>query len=103
MVIIFGDVLIEYLQAASGLENLKMADSPAKKINFDIGKENVQHNAPVVEAIDLKDAPVEIVQKVEKPKAAPTLRPEEADEPLLQENPHRFVLFPIKYHEVGQS
>jgi ribonucleoside-diphosphate reductase subunit M2 len=31
---------------------------------------------------------------------APALRPEEADEPLLQENPQRFVLFPIKYHEV---
>ena len=25
---------------------------------------------------------------------------EEADEPLLQENPQRFVLFPIRYHEV---
>ncbi|RKF72519.1 Ribonucleoside-diphosphate reductase small chain [Golovinomyces cichoracearum] len=28
------------------------------------------------------------------------LKPEEADEPLLQENPNRFVLFPIKYQEV---
>ncbi|KAH8688590.1 ferritin-like superfamily, partial [Talaromyces proteolyticus] len=26
----------------------------------------------------------------------------EAHEPLLQENPHRFVLFPIKYHEIWQ-
>ncbi|CAD6506141.1 BgTH12-07071 [Blumeria graminis f. sp. triticale] len=33
---------------------------------------------------------------------APTIKPEEADEPLLQENPNRFVLFPIKYHEVWQ-
>lgn len=31
---------------------------------------------------------------------APTVKPEEADEPLLRENPNRFVLFPIKYHEV---
>ncbi|KAI9887266.1 MAG: Ribonucleotide-diphosphate reductase (RNR), small subunit [Watsoniomyces obsoletus] len=38
----------------------------------------------------------------------PTMEPEvtktnlEADEPILQENPHRFVLFPIKYHEIWQ-
>ena len=31
---------------------------------------------------------------------APTVKELEAEEPLLQENPHRFVLFPIKYHEV---
>jgi ribonucleoside-diphosphate reductase subunit M2 len=31
---------------------------------------------------------------------APTVKAEEADEPLLQVNPQRFVLFPIKYHEV---
>ncbi|KHJ32689.1 putative ribonucleotide reductase small subunit [Erysiphe necator] len=31
---------------------------------------------------------------------ASKLRPEEADEPLLQENPNRFVIFPIKYHEI---
>ncbi|KAI1000599.1 Ribonucleoside-diphosphate reductase small chain [Podosphaera aphanis] len=29
-------------------------------------------------------------------------KPAEADEPLLQENPNRFVLFPIKYHEIWQ-
>ncbi|RKF55156.1 Ribonucleoside-diphosphate reductase small chain [Erysiphe neolycopersici] len=33
---------------------------------------------------------------------APSLKPEEADEPLLQENPNRFVVFPIKYHEIWQ-
>lgn len=32
--------------------------------------------------------------------APPTVKQLEAEEPLLQENPHRFVLFPIKYHEV---
>jgi ribonucleoside-diphosphate reductase subunit M2 len=35
-----------------------------------------------------------------KPAIASTIKPDEADEPLLQENPQRFVLFPIKYHEV---
>jgi ribonucleoside-diphosphate reductase subunit M2 len=80
-----------------------MADSPAKKLNFDAAdKENlpfgvevpvvgVEVSKPVINEIktEPKDAPV-----------APTISPEEADEPLLQANPQRFVLFPIKYHEV---
>lgn len=33
--------------------------------------------------------------------AAAAPRPEE-DEPLLKENPRRFVLFPIQYHEIWQ-
>ncbi len=85
-----------------------MGDSPAKKLNFEVtGKENVPFDAPVVEELEVKtplvEKPlVEIVKPEEKPKptVAHTIRPEEADEPLLQENPHRFVLFPIKYHEV---
>lgn len=82
-----------------------MGDSPAKKINFEaVGKENAPIDAPVVvEAIDIKKPISEIVKEqkpVEKPVVAPTIKPSEANEPLLQENPHRFVLFPIKYHEV---
>ncbi|MCJ1258439.1 Ribonucleotide-diphosphate reductase (RNR), small subunit [Lignoscripta atroalba] len=91
-------------KAASGLENLKMGDSPAKKLHFTpIDKENVQHDAPVVDDInlDLKKPLVETV-KVETPAVVQTIKAEEANEPLLQENPHRFVLFPIKYHEVWQ-
>jgi len=38
--------------------------------------------------------------KQELAKVAPTAKPDEVDEPLLQENPNRFVLFPIKYDEV---
>ena len=70
-----------------------MADGPVKKLSFDTaGKENLQETtAQVHEATKLV---------TEKPAVAPTIKPEEADEPLLQENPHRFVLFPIKYHEV---
>ena len=90
------------MQAASGLENLKMGDSPAKKLNFDpVNKENVSHDsAPVVSDAELKKAHVEVIEKGQKPAVAPGIKPQEADEPLLQENPHRFVLFPIKYHEV---
>lgn len=78
-----------------------MADSPAKKLNFDIAdKENIKHDAPVVDDLDLKKPEVKLVKAEEKPAVAPGIKLEEADEPLLQENPQRFVLFPIKYHEV---
>jgi hypothetical protein len=92
-------------QAASGLDNLKMADSPLKKINYDaVGKENIKQDTPVVEDIDLKKPCLDLVKEdVRKAVVAPTIKPEEAHEPLLQENPQRFVLFPIRYHEVGVS
>lgn len=84
-------------QAASSLENLKMSDSPVKKLDFTAaGKENVP--IPTLDATG--NAAVE--KPVEAPKVAPTIKAAEADEPLLQENPHRFVLFPIKYHEIWQ-
>lgn len=92
-------------QASSVLENLKMGDSPAKKLIFEpTDKENAPANipAPVMDDLDLKKPLVEVydAKKEVAPIVAPTIKPEEADEPLLQENPHRFVLFPIKYHEV---
>ena len=77
-----------------------MQVSPVKKINFQaIGKENIAHDIPVVDEF-VKKPEVEVVKKEEKVAVAPTIKPEEADEPILRENPHRFVLFPIKYHEV---
>lgn len=75
-----------------------MTDSPVKKLDFEsVGKEN----APA--SIKPVDAPVEknMEKTVEVPKVAPGIKESEANEPLLQENPHRFVLFPIKYHEVS--
>jgi hypothetical protein len=89
-------------QAASNFENLKMGESPAKKLSFEpVGKENIPTPATLVDDLELKKPVMEIVKPVEAtPKVADTIKAEEADEPLLQENPHRFVLFPIKYHEV---
>ena len=90
-------------QAASAIEGLKMGDSPAKKLNFEtVGKENVPFNAeaPILTDVEFKKPIVEEVKTEKAVIVAPTIKPEEADEPLLQENPHRFVLFPIKYHEV---
>ncbi len=85
------------------MQNFKMADSPAKKLNFDIAnKENIKHDAPLVDDdLGLKKPQMELIKQEEKPAVAPGIKPEEADEPLLQDNPQRFVLFPIKYHEVG--
>ncbi|KAI9718017.1 MAG: Ribonucleotide-diphosphate reductase (RNR), small subunit [Candelaria pacifica] len=80
-----------------------MEDSPAKKVQFvQVDKENMPEPVPVVDDLEQKKGPTETVKAVEKVAVAPTIKPEEADEPLLQENPHRFVLFPIKYHEVWQ-
>ena len=78
-----------------------MADSPIKKIGFGgIGKENTAHVAtPAVD--DLKKPTVDLVKKDEKPIAGNGAKPDLSGEPLLRENPNRFVLFPIKYHEVN--
>ncbi|KAF1949664.1 ribonucleoside-diphosphate reductase subunit M2 [Byssothecium circinans] len=86
-------------KAASAIETLKMSDSPAKKLNFETteNKENVFK--PIVGIPDLVE---EVEDASKKPTIAETIKPEEAEEPLLQENPHRFVLFPIKYHDVWQ-
>lgn len=74
-----------------------MTDSPANKLDFSSAdKENVFR--PIVGIPDLEEEVSD-----HKPTTAPTIRPEEADEPLLQENPGRFVLFPIKYHDVSSD
>ncbi|KAF1981276.1 hypothetical protein K402DRAFT_398709 [Aulographum hederae CBS 113979] len=86
-------------KAAAAIDSLKMSDSPAKKIDFNAAdKENVEKAVPIVGIPDLDDleAPAADV------KVAPTIKEDEIDEPLLQENPQRFVLFPIKYHEIWQ-
>lgn len=45
---------------------------------------------------DLKKPVLEEVKPQPVVKAAPTVKELEAEEPLLQENPNRFVLFPLK-------
>jgi ribonucleoside-diphosphate reductase subunit M2 len=85
-----------------------MNDSPIKKLDFAAGKENMPveaaHDPTIPKPIKgIPLAPVVVEKPVEKAAVANTnLRPEEQDEPLLQENPNRFVLFPIKYHEVSR-
>lgn len=89
------------MQAASAIDTLKMSDSPAKKLDFSSAdKENTYK--PIVGIPDLEEESADEVDK-KIHSVAPTIKPEEADEPILQENPQRFVLFPIKYHDVSRD
>lgn len=94
------------MQAASAIENFKM-ESPVKQPQFNAqeDKENVKEEVDTrydsdEVAVPIKGIPMLEQEPEKKPEIASTVKPEEADEPLLQENPNRFVLFPIKYHEV---
>ncbi|KAI2630998.1 small subunit of ribonucleotide reductase [Hypoxylon sp. NC1633] len=90
-------------KAASAMESLKM-ESPIKKLDFS-GKENTPVDADIdalANEIESQTQKPIIEKEEQKLPVAPTIRPEEADEPILQENPQRFVLFPIKYHEIWQ-
>ena len=77
-----------------------MMESPVKKLDLSAGKENAPIDAEVVESS--LEVTKSVVKDV-KGGVAPTIKPEEADEPILRENPPRFVLFPIKYHEVSDA
>ena len=97
-------------------ENVKNGVAPAKSgavvVEFSMAREHVTRALATFPeslkdrlTIRLADEPVEVKPVEAKPAdklvVAPSIKPDESDEPLLQENPHRFVLFPIKYHEVG--
>lgn len=82
-------------------------ESPVKKLDLGVAnkenKENEFQDPTVVTLahnIDAKHAASKEVVKAEEPVKIPDLRNEELEEPILKENPHRFVLFPIQYHEV---
>ncbi|KAE9962025.1 Ribonucleotide-diphosphate reductase (RNR), small subunit [Venturia inaequalis] len=84
-------------KVASSIESLKMTDSPIKTPVFTTeNKENTSNVAVPIKGIP--DTPEET--KVAKPSVAATIKAEEASEPLLQENPQRFVLFPIQNHDI---
>jgi ribonucleoside-diphosphate reductase subunit M2 len=82
-------------------------ESPVKKLDFSSADKENNPDATVATLaaqIDANHKPaVEEVKKVEKETETAVAKPDEADEPLLQENPGRFVLFPIKYHEVSNA
>ena len=81
-------------------------ESPIKmqKLSSEANKENIEAAYEADEiAVPIKGIP-ELPEDFEQPKelsVACTTKEEEEVEPILQENPNRFVLFPIKYHEVS--
>ncbi|KAF5668457.1 ribonucleoside-diphosphate reductase subunit M2 [Fusarium heterosporum] len=83
-------------QAASGIQNLNM-ESPVKKLDF--GTAN-KENEPLNKTVDNDQLKIKIVEETKT--ESKTVVVSKEDEPILQENPQRFVLFPIKYHEIWQ-
>lgn len=81
-----------------------MKDSPLKKLDFGVeNKENLPATAESITTPDLEilKKPVEEVKETAVVPSAPkTIKELEAEEPILKENPHRFVLFPLQYHEI---
>lgn len=76
---------------------MQVLASEANKENLDAAYQSDEVAVPIKGIPTLDDEPK---KEEEKPTTAPTIKDEEAVEPILQENPQRFVLFPIKYHEV---
>lgn len=78
-----------------------MNDTPMKPLKLNLeDKENAPVSSDVAEP-ELKKVELEATKPAEAQVVkAKTPKELEAEEPLLQENPQRFVLFPIKYHEV---
>ena len=79
-------------------------ESPVKmqKLSSEANKENLEalYEADEV-AVPIKGIPeLPVEQPIAATGVAPTIKDDEAAEPILQENAQRFVLFPIKYHEV---
>ena len=79
-------------------------ESPVKmqQLYTEANKENIEalYESDEV-AVPIKGIPELPDEPLAATGVASTIKEDEADEPLLQENPQRFVLFPIKYHEVG--
>lgn len=80
-------------------------ESPVKKLDFGISNKENMLDVAAFHALgkpteaDPKTA-TDVKKEADALIVAPAVKAEECDEPLLQENPQRFVLFPIKYHEV---
>jgi len=67
--------------------------SPVKKLDFTAQQGPIKAK-PLVGLPPLNKPVAEVTKETDMVKAL------NDDEPLLRENPNRFVLFPLKYHEV---
>lgn len=80
-------------------------ESPVKKLDLGVANKENEIQDPAVATIlqddDTKHSNAKEVVKTKQPVSSNALlKAEEMDEPILRENPNRFVLFPIQYHEV---
>lgn len=91
---IHGHTDVYSTQVASTLENLKM-ESPVKKLDFAPSSDSSEIKAKPL--VGLPELPPVATEEEEKKDAVAN---GVEDEPILKENPNRFVLFPIKFHEV---
>jgi hypothetical protein len=94
---------ISLLQAASAIESFTI-ESPIKKLQMEsvANKENIQARYDADEvAVPIKGIPDFDAPKKQDEPAEDNNKLAEQDEPILRENGQRFVLFPIKYHEVS--
>lgn len=87
-------------------------ESPVKKLDFGAAdKENQPFDESTLADLEhqVEARHVKVVEETKKVEEKPidavvsTIKAQEAEEPLLMENPQRFVLFPIKYHEVRDA
>jgi ribonucleoside-diphosphate reductase subunit M2 len=78
-----------------------MNDSPAKKLDFSV--ENKENNDSGI-AVKVEGIPeLDFAEEPKKLDVAAGIKDDEQHEILLQDNPNRFVLFPIQHHEVSPS
>lgn len=86
-------------QAAADLESLKVQSPPKQPVFTSTEQDDWDDSiAKPIEGLPRLGASDAVAAA--EGSIASTIKSDEADEPLLRENPNRFVLFPIRYHEV---
>ncbi|ANB15447.1 ribonucleotide-diphosphate reductase subunit RNR2 [Sugiyamaella lignohabitans] len=95
-------------KAASALSNLELgSDDLISSKNLKESLQKIKEKKDLaagikeIEEVEEEEEQEELEHGVHRRTRA-QLKASEKDEPLLQENPNRFVLFPIKYHEIWQ-
>jgi ribonucleoside-diphosphate reductase subunit M2 len=87
-------------KAAAALLNLDLSEPASKDLKDALTKAKQRKDAAagIVEEDTQQTTDDQGVQR----RSRKQLKESEKDEPLLKENPNRFILFPIKYHEIWQ-
>lgn len=82
-------------------------DSPVKKLDLGLANKENDFQDPAIASLaqdlDTKHATKDVVKAPEEAARNGGLLDNEQDEPILRENPQRFVMFPIQYHEVRDA